>query len=63
MVNGKLCARIRAENDVLIPARSEIVVQGRAERTMKLAQAPLAVLEPSHRAHELRKQGVNVGSA
>ena len=30
---------------------------------MKLSNAPLALLEPSHRAQELRKQGVNVGSA
>ena len=60
---GKLCARVKAQEDFLIPPRSETVIEGRAERSMKRALAPWAILQPSQRVRTLQKSGINIGSA
>ena len=57
------CVCVRAQEAILIPSRSKTVIKCKAERMMKRALAPWAVLGPSHRAQTLQKSGINIGSA
>ena len=59
---GQLCACIKVQEDFLIPPRSETVIEGRAERSMKRVLVPWAIVEPSQRARGLQENGINIGS-
>ena len=55
-----VCARVRVENDVMVPPHSKVVISGKAEALWKRMKTEVCVVEPSARAKVLAKQGIHV---
>ena len=58
-----VCARIRAQEDVLIPPHTEILVKGKPEALHKRMRTELAIIEPSKMMKTLEGHGVYMGTA
>ena len=60
---SNVCARVRMGENTILPARSEMVIRGKAEKTIRQVKVAYGLLEPSGRASRLCQHGISVGAA
>jgi hypothetical protein len=58
-----MCARVRVEESTIVPARSEIIVSGKADAKIRYFPGVQCSSEPAYYAQELAVDGVTVGGS